>query len=84
MNKSIKFPVIGLIGGSVIEFLAAVVIHFRLLPFLQADTVKFGRAGNPIPTDQFVAWGVPILVGLGCFSIFLGVYVFISNRGKTE
>jgi hypothetical protein len=84
MSKSVKFTLIGLIGGSVIEFLAAAVIQFRLLPFLQTDTVKFGRAGNPIPTDQFVAWAVPIFIGLGCLSIFLGVYFVILHRRKAE
>lgn len=82
MNKSLKFPLIGLVGAAVIEILAAVVIQFRLLPLLQADTIRFGRAGNPIPTDQFVAWAVPIFVGLACVSILLAAYLVISHGEK--
>ncbi len=82
MNKSLKFPLIGFIGVAVIYFLAAVVIQFRLLPFLRADTIKYGRAGNPIPTDQFVAWAVPISIGVGCFCILLAVRLVISHRKK--
>ncbi len=84
MSKSIVVPLIAFIATAVIEFIAAAAIQFRLFPFLQADTVKFGRGGNPIPTDQFVAWAVPILIGLGCLSIVLAAYLVILRKKKVD
>ncbi len=84
MDKSLKPALVGLRAAAVVEFLAAAVIQFRLLPFLQEGTVKFGRAGTPIPTDQFVAWAVPLLVGLGSFSVFCASYLVVSRRKKAH
>lgn len=84
MNKPTNIRLIAFGGTAVIEFLAAAVIQLRLLPFLREGTVKIGRAGSPIPVDQFVAWAVPILVALGCLSVFVGAYLVISDRRKAE
>jgi FlaG/FlaF family flagellin (archaellin) len=83
-NKFAIAPLIGLIVMTAFEFLAAAVIHFRLFPFLQADTLKFGRAGNQIPTDQFVAWAVPIFIALGCFPLLFTVWVIARSIRKAD
>ena len=84
MNKPIIYlKIIIILVGAALEFLAAAVIHFRLLPLLQADTINWGR-GGPMPTEQFVAYAVPILVTLGCFSILLAVVLVILDKRKAS
>jgi len=79
MSKSSIAPLIGLIVMTAFDFLAAAVIHFRLLPFLQADTIKL-RGGSEVPTEQFIAYAVPFFIAIGCLSIFFTVWVIVRRR----
>ena len=85
MNSSTKASLIGLIGGAIVAFLASAIIQFRLLPALQADTVRIGRAAAEMPTDQFVAWAAPMFFALGCFAIVLAsIRVVLARNVSLE
>ena len=80
MNKPILVQVFGLIAASAFLFLAAAAVHFRLLPFLEADTIVL-RGGEPMPTEQFVSIAVPVLVVLGCLSVVgTAAWVYFARR----
>ncbi len=76
----VRFVAFG--AAAVVDFLLAAVFHFRLLPFLQADTIKIGRAGSEVPTEQFAVWMALGFIGLGCLCILLAVYFVASGRKK--
>ena len=82
MKNSLKPRLIGLISGATMLFLASAIIGFRLLPILDADTVRVGRAGTEMPTDQFVAWAVPMFAALGCLALLLAIFLIICERKK--
>jgi len=82
MNNSLKPRLIGLISSAIMLFLASATVGLRLLPVLDADTVRIGRGGTEIPTDQFVAWAVPMFAALGCLSLLLAIVLIICERKK--
>ena len=82
MSKPPVAMIIINIVGATIFFLAAAVFHVRLLPFLQADTITL-RHGIVVPTEQFIAYAVPISIAIGCFLFVCIIRVWVtSRRGK--
>lgn len=82
MSNLVDVRVIAFGAAAVVDFLLAAALHFRLIPFLQADIIKLGRGGNEVPTEQFLAWAVPGFIGLGCLCLLLAAYFFVSHGKK--